>query len=369
MHIICSKEDLMTNINITSKAVSIRSTLPILECILLTVNDDGFKMVSNDLELAIETSYIQAETIEKGTIALEAKMFSEIVRRLPDKEVIIKTDETNMTFIKSGKTEFKILGQSGDEFPHLPLVEKTEEYKISSNEFKNMIRQTIFSVSTMESKPTLTGELIEIENGSLNVVAVDSFRVSFRVSHIGTKNPDTSVIVPSKSLNELSKILPTTEETEVSLYFTDKHVLFAMQGCTVVSRLLEGEFLKYKQIFTDDYTTIIYVSRQEILSSLERASLISKDNKKTPVRLKIEDDNLIITSNTETGTSYDEIGIEMDGITLEIAFNPKYLIEAIKAIDTEKISIQFTTPLSPCIIKGYESDLYKYLILPLRLNN
>jgi len=368
MHITCSKDDLMTNINIVSKAVSVKSTLPILECILLSVDDNGFRMTSNDLELAIQTSYIKSDVTKTGSIALESRMFSEIIKKLPDQEVIIYTDEANMTFIKSGKAEFRILGQNSNEFPSLPAVEKNDEYTLSSNEFRNMIKQTIFSISATESKPTLTGELIEIENGSLNVVAVDSFRVSFRVAHIATEKPNRSVIVPGKSLNELSKILPTIDDSELSLYFTEKHILFETDNCIVISRLLEGEFLKYKQIFTDDYTTIIYANKQEILASLERSSLISKDSNKIPIKLKIEDDTLIITSNSETGRSYEEMPIEMDGNMLEVAFNPKYLIDAIKVIDTEKISIQFTTPLSPCIIKGHKSDLYKYLILPLRLN-
>lgn len=369
MHIVCSKENLINSINIVSKAVSVRTPLPILECILLNVDNTGFKLIANDLELAIETSYIESQIIETGCIALEAKIFSDIIRKLPDEDITITTIDNNVTVIKSGKTEFKIIGQNGDEFPLLPKVEKNEEYSISSNELKNMIKQTIFSVSTMESKPTLTGELLEIENGMLNVVAVDSFRVSLRVSPINTINSNISVIVPSKSLNELSKILPTDDTSLVSLYFTDKHVLFEIDSCIIVSRLIEGEFLKYNQIFTEDYTTIIYGDRHNILSSLERSSLISKDNKKTPVKLNIASNKLVITSSTDTGTSYDELSIDMDGEPIEIAFNPKYLIDAIKVIDTEKISIQFTTSLSPCIIKGYESDLYKYLILPLRLTS
>lgn len=369
MHIVCLKETLVTNINIVLKAVSVRTTLPILECLLLTVDESGFKMISNDLDLGIETAYIESQILEVGSIALEAKIFSDIIRKLPDGDVTIKVDSNNTAFIQSGKTEFKILGQSSEDFPFLPLVEKVNEYTILASEFKNMIRQTIFSVSNMESKPTLTGELIEVEEGKLNIVAVDSFRVSLRVSPIHTNNSNASIIVPGKSLNELSKILSTDEESTLSIYFTDKHVLFETNQCIIVSRLIEGEFLKYKQIFTEDYTTIIYAHRQSIISSLERSSLISKDNKKTPVKLKIENSRLIITSNTDIGRLYDEMEIDMDGEPLEIAFNPKYLIDAIKVIDTEKISIQFTTSLSPCIIKGYESDLYKYLILPLRLNN
>ncbi len=370
MRIICSKDRLMENINIVSKAVTQRTTLPILECILLTADDNGLKLMANDLEMGIETAYIPATVVEKGVIALEARMFSEIIRRLPDGEdVSLYSNENNITMINCKKTEFKILGQYGDEFPKIPKVEKSDEYKIKSSVLRSMIRETIFAVSLDESKPVLTGELFEIENGILNMVAVDGFRVAYRISPFEEKCPDKTAVIPSKTLNDISKIIPADEEAIISLYFTDKHVLFETKECTVVSRLLEGEFLKYRQIFTDDHTTSVKIHRQQFIMSLERASLISKDIKKNPVKLQVEGDVLIITSNTEMGTSYDEIATVTEGSNLEIAFNPRYLIDALKAIDDEYINIKFTTSLSPCTIVGQEPHNYKYLILPLRLKS
>ena len=366
MKLTCEKQTLINNINIVSKAVSTRTTLPILECILLSADSNGLKMTSNDLEMGIETGYMEAQIIENGLIALEAKMFFEIVRRLPDEGwVLIETGENNVVIIKCGKTEFKIMAQSGDEFPVLPAIEKINEYKLNSNTLKNMIRQTIFSVSVDESKPVLTGELLEIEENSLTVVAVDGFRVSYRNEPLEGDNDNISVVVPSKTLNEISKILPNDEE--ISMYFTDKHVLVQMPECTVVSRLLDGEFLKYKQIFTMDYNTVVKCNRDELLRSLERASLISKETKKNPVKLSIEGDVVKITSNTESGTSYDEILVETEGEDISIAFNPRYLIDMLKVIDDHYIFMQFTTPLSPCIIHGEEPYNYKYLVLPLRI--
>ncbi|MDL2248434.1 DNA polymerase III subunit beta [Tyzzerella sp. OttesenSCG-928-J15] len=338
-----------------------------MECILLTADSKGLKMISNDLEMGIETSYIEAEIIETGSIAIEAKMFFEIVRRLPDEGwVLLETLENNIVNIKCGKSEFKIMGQNGDEFPVLPDIEKINEYKISSNTLRNMIRQTIFSVSVDESKPVLTGELFEIEENTLTIVAVDGFRVSYRNEVLEGENENITVVVPSKTLSEISKILPQNDET-ISMYFTDKHILISMEECLVVSRLLDGEFLKYKQIFTSDYNTIVKCERDELLKSLERASLISKETKKNPVKLSIEGDVIKITSNTEMGTSYDEIMTETEGDDISIAFNPRYLIDALKVIDDKFIHMQFTTPLSPCIIRGEEPLNYKYLVLPLRI--
>ncbi len=366
MKIVCTKENLTNNINLVYKAISNRTTLPILECILLSVTEEGFKMIANDLQLGIETNFIKSDIIETGTIALEARIFSDIIKTLSNNEdIIIYTIENNFTIIKSGKSEFKIANKLGDEFPILPKVEKENKFKISSNELKQMIRQTIFSVSITDTKPILTGELFEIENNRLNIVAVDSFRVSLRSSNLNT-NLNFSFVIPSKSLNEISKILPSND-TEILIYFTEKHVLIETSECKIISTLLEGEFLKYKQILTDDYSTIIYTDKNQILASLERASLVSNNSKKAPVKIAIKNDCLIITSETEFGTFYDEIMVEMEGNDLEIAFNPKYIIDAIKVIEEDKISIQFTTSLSPCIIKGLGTEKYKYLILPLRL--
>lgn len=369
MNVNCSKELLLNNISIVSKAVSSKTTLPILECILLKADTKGFRLIANNLELGIETSNIEAQINEVGSIALEAKIFSEIIRNLPENDISIISDEKNTTIIKSGKSEFTILGQQGDEFPLLPDVEKNNKYEINSHTLKNMIRQTIFSVAVEETKPILTGELIEIKENKLNIVAIDGFRVSFRKTDIDLIEDEISVVIPSKTLNEVSKILSDKEENIINLYFTDKHALFELENCTIVSRLLEGEFLKYEQLFTDDFTTSTEINRHEFLKSLERASLISKETKKNPVKLDIKDNKMIITSNTELGQSYEEIDADIDGEFLEIAFNPKYLIDALKAIDDDIIYIQFLTPLSPCIIKGKENDSYKYLILPLRLKN
>lgn len=368
MHICLSKEILLHNINIVSKAVSPKASLSILECILLMADSNGFKLLGNDLELGIEAFNIEADIKEEGVIALEAKMFFEIIRRLPENEVTINVDKNNITTITSGTSEFKILGQPGDEFPLLPEVEKANEYTISSNVFKNMIRQTIFSVSSEESKPTFKGELIEIKDSVFNIVALDGYRISFRKTDIPVASKTASFIVPAKTLNDISKILPDKEE-EIMIYSTGNHILFSFSGCTVVSRLIEGEYLKYNHIFTDDYSTLINIKRQYLLTALERSVIVSREANKTPVVLTIKQEIVAVASNAELGTSYEEINAEMDGNELEIAFNPKYLIEALKAIDDEDIAIQFTTSLSPCIIRGTDTDEYKYLVLPLRLKN
>lgn len=368
MHFICSKDILLNSINTVSKAVSGRSTLPILECILLKATPSSLKMMANDLELGIESRLSDVNIIESGSIALEAKIFSEIIRRLPEDNVEISTDSENVTIIKCKNSEYKIIGQPGEEFPDLPEVEKNLEYTIAQADLKNMIRQTIFSISTDESKPTLTGELLEIIDHSFNIVAVDGYRVSFRKSLISNDNADVKVVIPGKTLNEINKILSAETGDMVSLYFTDKHILFDLGDSTVVSRTIEGDFIKYDQIFSNDYNTVIRLDRKNIIMCLERASLLSRENKKNPIKVEIKNEKLIITSNTELGTAYEEMEIDMDGAEMNIAFNPKYLIDCLKVIEDDEISMYFTSTLSPCIIKPINGDDYKYLVLPVRIN-
>ena len=289
---------------------------------------------------------------------------------MPDGEIEIESDFNNVTVCKSGKTRFKIFGLQGDEYPVIPPVEKTSSFTLQAKKLREMIRQTIFSVAVDDTKPVLTGELLQYKDNALHIVAVDGFRISYKREDLDNNSTDSanmSVVVPAKALHELSRILPGDGDEELKFYFTDKRIVFELAKYTFVSRLLEGDFIRYDQIFNEDFTTNVTVGRAAFLTGLERATLIARDNKKSPVKLDIKENSIEITSNTEMGTSFDEVQADVDGNTIEIAFNPRYLIEAIKAIDEERIVMRFTTGLSPCILKGAESDTGKYLILPLRI--
>jgi len=370
VNIICSKEILLNGINTVIKAVSSRTTLPILECILIsTENNNAIRLTCNNLEMGIESALLEANIINSGSVAINAKTFFEIVRKLPDNNISISVKE-NIIIIKSGRSEFKIAGQDANDFPRLPDFEKSGVYKISAESFKTMVKQTIFSVSMDESKPVLMGELIEIKDNNINMVALDGFRISFRTEKILETYQDIELIVPSKTLGDLARILSSSETKDVLLYVTDKHALFELEECKIITRLIDGSFLKYENIFTDDYKTIVKLNRHDFLESIERVTVID-DSKKMPIKFKLEEEKIIISSNTEVDTSREEIAANIDGDKLEIAFNPKYLIDALKAIESEKISVQFTTSLMPCIIKPYSEENLslnaKYLILPLKL--
>jgi len=367
MHIVCSKQILTDNINVVSKAVSGRSTMQIHECILVTAGDDGVRMTANDMEMGIETDYFKANIIRSGSIALEAKLFLDIIRKMPDGDINIEADSNNVTVIKNKQAELKILGLPGDEFPRMPEFEKSGGIKVDSLKFKNMIRQTSFSISTDNSKPVFTGGLIEAKNGYLNMVTVDGFRISFRRSELPDGSDEAKAIVPGRTLNEINKILSSDEGDELTIYFTDRHILFEQKGFTLLSRVIEGDFLHYEQNFNTDYLSLVIADREELGLSLERAMLIARDSVKNPVEIKLEKDVLIISSNTETGTVRDEIPIDLTGDELSIQFNPRYLFDAVKAIDEDRISLLFNTNISPCVIRGADGGPdYKYMILPLR---
>jgi len=367
MKISCQKSDLLNGVNTSLKAVSTRTTLPILQCILLQASGDLFRLVSNDLELGIE-SYVKSTIIESGSIALDAKIFSEIVKKLPDAEVTIIVDESNLTTITCEKSIFKIPGQAGTEFIQLPQITKDKNISMSQAVLKDMIHQTIFSIAVKEIKPILTGELLEIKGNAFSIVSMDGYRISIRQTAFSESFDNTSVVVPGKTLSEISKILSSDEADMLSVYFTDKHILFELEDSIVVSRLLEGDYPKYASLFSADYDTLITVERRELMMSIERAALIARESKKSPIKMEIRDSVLAITSNTELGNVHEEINIQQEGQNLEIAFNPKYMIDSLKAISDEEICLQFTNALNPCIIRQVQGDDFKYLILPIRLN-
>ena len=367
MNITCEKRLLIEGINIVSKAVSQRTTLPILECILIEAGRNEFTLTASDLEIGIKTAPIDAQVSEVGSLAVEAKLLSEIVRKLNGDFVTIETvPEESKAIIKCGHSKFTLMIQNPDDFPPLQEVEKDFGYSINQKDLREMINQTIFSVSLDESKPTLTGELLEINEKSVNLVSVDGFRISCAKAPIEENDRPESVIIPAKTMREISRIL-SNDEDFTEIFITNKHVLFIINGNTVVSRVIDGDYIKYEQTFTDEYGTKITVDRLSLTESLERASIISRDSRKMPVRIEITNGVVKINSQTDIGSVNEEVDCQFEGNDLKIAFNPRYLTDALKAISDEEVSIQFNASLSPCIIKPVEGDRYKYLILPLRI--
>ena len=367
MNILCSKTLLIKSVNTVIRAVSQKTTMPVLQCILLEAKDDVFTLTANDLDIGIRST--SEATIRKpGKVAVNAKIFSEIIRRLPDEEVLIETDNQDNILIQSGNSKFNIPGQSGEDFPPIQDVQSDNQMVLPQNEFRLMVQKTIFSIAQEDAgRPVLTGELIDIHDGFLHVVAVDGFRISMQKTEI-SGNRNFKMTVPGKSLNELTKILSQDDADSMNVKFTGHHILFDLGDTVFVSRLLEGDFLNYESKLYMDATARVLVRTKDLLDSIDRAALISKENKKSPVRFDIRQDKMIITSNNEAGSAYEEVPLQLDGEGLVTAFNPRYFMEALRAVDDENVVVQFTSSLSPCIIHGEKADTFRYFILPIRLN-
>lgn len=282
MKIICSKSNLLNGVNTVAKAVPSKTTMSILECILIDTTKGNITLTANDMELGIET-VIEGEIIEKGIIALDAKIFLEMVRKLPDNDVTIQTDPSYKTTITCEKAKFNIVGKSGEDFSYLPQIERSESICLSQFSLKEAVRQTIFSIADNGTNKILTGEFFEIKENILKIVSSDGLRISLRRINLKNSYPSRKVIVPGKTLNEVSKILPGDMDKDVNIFFTDKHILFEFDQTTVVSRLIEGDYLKIDNILSADYETKVKINKKEFQSCIDRSTLLVKEGKRNPL--------------------------------------------------------------------------------------
>ena len=366
MKLICSKSNLLHGVNIVSKAVPTRTTMAILECILIDASANEIKLTANDMELGIETK-IEGEIAERGVIALDAKIFSEIVRKLPDSDVVIETDASFKTTITCEKAKFNIVGKSGDDFSYIPYIERNEAITLSQFTLKEVIRQTIFSIADNDNNQLMTGELFEIEENHLKVVSLDGHRISIRNIELKNNYEHKKVVVPGKTLQEVSKILPGSAEEDVNMFLTDNHIVFEFDDTTVVSRLIEGEYFKIEQMLSSDYETKVKINKRELLDCIDRATLLVKEGDKKPIIMNVTDGNMELKINSFIGSMNEDIDIVKDGKDILIGFNPKFFIDALRVIDEEEVSLYMVNPKAPCFIKDDEGK-FIYLILPVNFN-
>lgn len=366
MKLICSKMNLLKGVNIVSKAVPTRTTMAILECILIDASANEIKLTANDTELGIET-VIEGEILEPGIIALDAKIFSEIVRKLPDNEVTIETDSSFKTLITCEKANFNIIGKSGEDFSYIPYVERKESVTISQFTLKEVIHQTIFSIADNDNNKLMTGELFEINENQLKVVSLDGHRISIRNIELKENYQPKKVVVPGKTLNEISKIIPGSTEEEVNIFITENHIIFEFDQTTVVSRLIEGEYFRIEQMLSSDYETKININKRELLDCIDRATLLITEGDKKPIIMNVTEDFMELKINSFIGSMNEDIDIEKDGKDIMIGFNPKFFIDALKVIDDEEITLYMVNPKAPCFIKDAQES-YIYLILPVNFN-
>lgn len=367
MKISCSKSNLLAALNIVSKAVSTKKTMPILECILIDVYSDRIKLTANDLELGIETT-LEGNVVEMGRIAIEAKIFNDIVRKLPDSEITIESTPDYKTIIRCEKARFVLSSKSGEEFTELPEIEKNKKITISQFTLKEVIRQTIFSISDNENNKLMTGELFEVKGNKLTVVSLDGHRISLRNIDLKETGDNVSVVVPGKTLSDVSKIINGGVDDMVNIYFTDNHILFEFDETIVVSRLLEGEYYKIVSMLSLDHKIKVEVHNKELLDCIDRASLLIKESDKKPIIVSIKNDNnMYLKVDTFMGSMNEEIEIEKEGNEIIIGFNPKFIMDVLRVIDDDKINLYMVDEKSPCIIKD-DAQSYVYVVLPVNIN-
>ena len=371
MKIVCYKDNLLKALNSVIKGVATKTTNPILEGILIQTNDNQIKLTTYDMELGIEY-IIDSEVKQQGSTVVNAIMFSEIIRKLPDSEIYITLNENNLLEIECEGALYKLTTMNPDEFPELPKIEVENSIDLEQNMLKNMIKRTIFAVSTEENRQIFTGCLFEVENNKLNVVAVDGFRLALRSIYLPVKVSDFKAVITGKTLNEINKILSDSFEN-IKIGIAKNQALFEMENCKIVSRTLDGEFLNYKSVIPNTWETRIKVNKNNLQDSFERISLISASSiekeKKYPVKVSVDIGKIIISCTNQTGEAKEEIFISTEGKNIEVGFNPKYFLDALKAIDDEEVFVEFGTNISPCLVKPIENNEYVYMILPIRLKD
>ena len=362
MKLICSKNNLQKSVSIVMKAGPSKTTMPILECILIDASAGEIKFTTNDMELGIETK-VEGQILEKGIIAIDAKIFSDIVRKLPDNDVTIETNSNMQAMITCEKARFAISGKSGDDFACLPYVERQECITISQFTLKELVRQTIFSIAVNENNKMMTGELFEVNENSLKVASLDGHRISIRKVELKETYNHHKVIVPGKTLTEVSKILSGETEDEVNLFFTENHILFEFDDTVVVSRLIEGKYFNIDQMLSSDYETKVTINKKEFLDCIDRATLLVKESDRKPIIITITEGMMELKINSDIGSMNEEIDIEKEGKDIMIGFNPKFLMDALRVIDDETVDIYLVNSKAPCFIRNQEES-YIYLILP-----
>lgn len=365
MKITCNTQNLLEAVLNVQHAVSNKSCLTALEGILMRTEQNKITLCGYDLELGI-TTQIEANVEEEGGIVLGAKIISDIIRRAPDDKITISTDDKLIATISSGNSKFSIIGIPKEDYPELPKIDSHSQIKLSSNTLKSMIRQTIFAVADTDEKPINTGTLFDIKDGEINLVSVDGYRLAKRTEKIAEQDCKIKFVVPGKTLSEILKLIPDSDD-EIKISVGKKHIIFSNDNYCIISRLLEGDFLDYNSAIPTEKTTELIINTKDFIESVERASLVITDRLKSPIRCIFSENQAKISCITALGRANDEFSVTTTGKDLEIGFNNKYLLDALKNSDTDQIKVHVNGPLSPFKILPTDGESFVFLVLPVRL--
>lgn len=371
MKIKFNREELINAVNIVSRAVAPKTTMNILECLLITAAGDIITIVANNNELGIETiiKCDKCKISEPGSSAVDAKLFSDIIRKITDdpNDDIIFNSDGNIVELMSSTSTFKIQERDAEQFPEFPVINEDNYITLSQFTLKELIRETIFSAALNDSNKMMTGELFEVSGNSLRAVTLDGHRIAIRNTELRDNYGNYKAIIPGKTLNEISKIIGGESDSEVNIFFENENVCFKFDDTTVVSRLIDGEYFKIDSMLSNDYETKITVSRKELLSHVERAAILVRENDKKPLVFNIMDQELELKLNSILGSLNSRLLVNKTGKDLMIGFNPKFIVDVLSVLDDEEVSLYMTNSKAPCFIRD-DDNSYNYLILPINFN-
>lgn len=364
MRFTIEQKDLIKSISTVQKGVSNKTTLPVLKGIMIEASENYLKLITTDLEIGIE-HFTAAEVEEEGNFVADAKLLSGIVRKLPSRPITFVMDESHQLTISCDHISFTLHLLEKEEFPELPIVMADNAFKVPQDLFKEMIQQTVFCASQDETKPSLLGLRVEIQGENLRLIGVDGFRLSYRNSMIHN-DLEAAFTIPVKAMTELNQIIPDNAEP-MQISFTDKQIVFSMGNTKMISRRIEKPFIEYQNILPQAFETEITLSKQTLYSSVDRASLLVSEGKSSLMKWVLQNGELVMTAHTQMGQMVEKIPVEHQGENMEIAFNSRYLMEALRVIEDEEITIKMINHRSPAVIEPVEGNHYLHLILPVRM--
>lgn len=362
----CFRTDIVNAISNVSRAVSSKASIPALEGVLIKGYGEKLNISGYDLEIGMTTD-IDATIQEEGEFVIKAKLILDIVRKMPEEIITVETDDKMVVNVKSGSADFNIIGMSSVEYPDLPTFEQTDGITLQSKILRDMIRQTVYAVSDNTSKPIYTGSLFEIENGIFRIVAIDGYRMAVRSENVDSQSKN-SFVVPGKTQLEVLKLL-TDDDENVDIIIGQRHIAFQINSYRVISRLIEGTFIDYKTTIPNDTKTELIISTRSLIDSVERMALLNNDRIQSPVRCRFADDEIKLSCASAVGRANDEISVQIIGEDVEIGFNNRYMLEALKNTDTDEIRMILNGPIAPIIIKPIKGDSFLSIVVPMRLAN
>ena len=364
MNFICNQQDMLKQLNILSKAVSVRTTIPTLKGVLMELKDNTLKMTSSDMDITIEsTMYVDGK--ENGSVVIPYKIFSDLIRKLPNNEIEFSSEKNNIN-IKCRNSNASIIGMDGSEFPVINISEEEKKHLVLKKDIlSKMIKNTSFASSIDQTKGVLSGILIEINKDHLRTVAIDGYRMAVNTENT-TNEGEENFIISSRLINEVNKIFSEVDTEEVDFLYDDKGILIKLEDVKISLRMIAGEFIKYNDIIPKDSPISIIVKKQDIIDAIERASIMT-EGKNNLIKFSIKDSILTVSSNSEEGGSIEDVLIEKEGENINIGFNARYMLDVLKVLGDDEIKLNMNTPITPCVITPVEGDSYLYLVLPVRI--